>query len=89
MWERGELGQSAYMLIVADPDHEAKIRMVIENTRNEEVAWAGTMILVSLADENGLAVLDEVASRSVLLKDNQLIAELRQTLAEHGSVSLF
>jgi hypothetical protein len=89
MWERGELGQSAYMLIVADPDHEAKIRMVIENTRDEEVAWAGTMILVSLADENGLAVLDEVASRSALLKDNQLVAELRQTLAEHGYVSLF
>ena len=88
MWERGDLGQSVYMLLIADSDHEAKIRRVIEYTSNEDVAWAGTMILVSLADENGLAVLDELASRSPLLKVNRLTSELRQTLVEHVNVTI-
>jgi Domain of unknown function (DUF4365) len=89
MWQRGDLGESAYMLLIADPDHQRKIRDVVVDTTDEEVAWAGTMILVSLAGDDGLEILDELSSRSALVDDNVLAWELRQTLLEFGHVALF
>jgi len=89
MWHRGDLGQSVYMLLVADPDHDALLRAVVDHATDDEIAWASTRILVSLAGDNGLTVLDDLTAKSPLLQHDPSVTELRLTLVEHGHVALF
>jgi hypothetical protein len=89
MWDRGNLGQSVYMLLVADPDHERLLRSVVEGATDVEIAWTAARILVSLAGEAGLAVLETLTATSPVLQGELMVAELRQTLLELGEVSMF
>jgi Domain of unknown function (DUF4365) len=89
MWQRGGLGQSVYMLLVEDPNVETLLRQVIERTTDDEIAYWATGILVHLAGDHGLTVLDEVVLTSPLLQADQMVTELRQTLVDCGHISIF
>lgn len=90
MWRRGDLDQSVYMLLVADPDHGRLLREVIARTADDELAWAATMILVSLAGEDGLVVLDKLIASSLVLRTDQMVAKrLSTTGTSHSSRRAF
>lgn len=89
MWQRGNLGQSVYMLLTADPDHEAKLETVATTTADEEIACQATLVRIAIAGDDGMAVLRRIVARAPALKNNPLIAELDLTLRDHGSVSMF
>jgi hypothetical protein len=89
MWGRGDLGQSVYMLLAADPDCDELLERVTAATADAEVRFDADRIRVARAGERGLGVLDRLAERTPALRDDELFSELRGTLVEHGSVSLF
>jgi hypothetical protein len=89
MWQRGGLGQDVYMLLTADPDHEAKLETVAASTADEQITTQATLVRVALAGDDGIAILRRIVAQAPSLERNPLIAELASTLRDHGSVSLF
>ena len=89
MWSRGDLGQCAYMLLLADPRHAALLEHVAMTATDEAVVWQAALILVALAAERGLATLNRLVSARPMLEESSMYADLHQTLREHGAVSLF
>ncbi len=89
MWGRGDLDQCVYMLLVADPRHEALLEHVASTATDDEVAWSAASMRVALAGEKGLSTLARLTAANPALKQNCLFAELLATLEEHGHVSMF
>lgn len=89
MWNRGDLGQSVYMLLAADPGCDDLLAAVVGTTDDDEIRWRATTVRVARAGEDGLEVLDRLAEAVPELRRAELFRELRQTLLEHGSVSLW
>ena len=89
MWARGDLGQGVYMLLDADPNCDQLLERVAATTTDDDVLWQAAFLRVVRAEEDGLAVLEQLASQTPRLREAHLFAELELTLREHGSVSLF
>ena len=90
-WERGCLGQSVYMLLLEDPDIDAKLADAAERivNGNSEAAFLAVSLLVSRADAEGKDCLDRLVMRMPMIKDAEWTRMMYETLHDHGSVSFW
>lgn len=90
-WRRGGLGQHIYMLLIQDPDLDAKLveSIIIFLSGDRNVAIFVVQILVSLAGENGAACLQNILSTYPELEDDPLIRETRAILSDFGSIEIW
>ena len=89
MWQRGDLGQCVYMLLVADPACDELLDRVVMTTGDDEVRWQAALLRVARADGNGLQTFNALAAATPSLRGADMFSELLNTLREHGSVSLW
>jgi hypothetical protein len=89
MWQRGDLGQGVYLLLVSDPQCDELLNGVVRNTQDDEVRWHAAAILVHRAGTDGLATFECLAHDAPELHGHWLFDDLETTLREHGHVSLF
>ncbi len=91
-WQRGDTGQSLYVVIRQDPKIEAKIeRLALDAIQegDEKVAWPCFYLSIYWAGENGTEKYEELASIAPELEGLEFCAEVRMNLEECGCVSLF
>lgn len=90
-WERGGLGQSVYMLLLEDPDMDAKLADAAERivNGNSDAALLAVSLLVSRAGDEGMNCLDGLVIRMPMIKDVDWTRMMYETLHDHGSVSFW
>jgi hypothetical protein len=90
-WQRGQLGQSIYMLLLEDPEIDKKLEAVAKSSIHEnfDIALLAIYLLLDRAGEEGLVCLEQLAKQMPTLNNNSLIREIRHTLCEYGSVSFW
>ena len=91
-WQRGDTGQSLYVLMAQDPDIVEKIeRLAVDAIRDgdEDVAWPCFYLSIYWAGDDGAAKYKELASIAPELEGLELSGEVRIILSECDCVSLF
>jgi hypothetical protein len=91
-WQRGDVGQSLYMLLLEDPAIEGKIgEVAVAAIRkgNEEAAWAALYVAVCWAGKKGARKYEELLSEAPELRSLPLTGEMETALDEFGYVGLF
>lgn len=88
-WSRGQVGMGVFLVLKADPDCNRLLEDFVATTDDDELAWYGTLLRVYLAGEDGRSALDELVKRQPALRDDEAFADLANTLADHGFISLF
>jgi hypothetical protein len=89
MWQRGDLGQSVYMLLIADPRCDDLLEELISRTEDHAVRWHALQIKIARAGESGLATLDRLTEKTPTIQTLELYGELRSLLLEHGHAQLW
>jgi hypothetical protein len=89
MWARGDLGESVYMLLAADPRCDQILEQLVAGTDDSEVRWQAARLRVARASEDALSTLELLVQSSPGLQEHELFSELRTTLLEHGHVSMW
>ena len=91
-WQRGDTGQSLYVVMRQDPDIEAKLeRLAVEAIRgdDDDVAWPCFYLSIYWAGDDGPEKYDELVSIAPELERLEFSCEVRMNLKESGCVSLF
>jgi hypothetical protein len=84
--DRGQLGQSAFMLLVADEDIRNKLRNVIKKNVDLNAAIA---ISLSLAGDDAFIELSQLLQAAPVLRESDFVEEIAQIIAESGWLELF
>ena len=91
-WQRGDVGQSLYMLLLEDAAIRDKIDYVARaaiDGGDDQAAWAALYLAVYWAGKQGGQKYRELVSSASELRRLPLVRELEGTLREHGWVTLF
>jgi hypothetical protein len=91
-WQRGDVGQSLYMLLREDSDIECKIDQVALTAireGNECAAWTALYLAVYWAGEHGVGKYKQLIDVAPEFRAIELAGEIEYALSEVGWVSLF
>jgi hypothetical protein len=88
-FERGGLGESAFMLLTANERSRGTLRQVACGTADLDVRFTALYLLLYLAGREAPALFNEISSVARDLLDHPLADALTDTLGEWGYVTLF
>jgi hypothetical protein len=91
-WQRGDLGQSLYMLLMEDPEIGRKMRVALSSLYGDgdlDATFTAAYLLLYWAGENGREAYAELVHDHPLVASIPLMSEVRWALQNFGYLSLF
>ena len=91
-WQRGDVGEGVYSLLVKDTNFEAKVRRAFDEAMDADLpdaAWVAVYLTVYWAGEAGPDVYRQLVAQHPSIRQLELAVELESILCETGHVSLF